>query len=331
MYIRFMFQLTTQSKRIQILLEFLRSQLNGRATFVEMLDHLNEVLPSIEQKKISRRTLEADLQFMREELDLSLKHVNISRRHYYQLIEKAELQQELKQDLEGLMLHQLAKNFGLEHYLDSSPGMSHLESVLSFSFSALDDGGKAMKLAMDIVQSIFAQEAIQFWYKPIHTTYRSKLQIVAPLQVKFYDGRFYLVAADYKDNSEDQFKRSIKIFAFDMIEDYVIAPAQMEMDDADASIRTISFHHADLAHKVGLKDYFKHCLGVARFKDSEPEYIRIKFTDWAMSYVRERLLHRSQRIVVDHPNYMVVELYIYRTYELDMLLARFREFGVEVK
>ena len=29
--------------------------------------------------------------------------------------------------------------------------------------------------------------------------------------------------------------------------------------------------------------------------------------------------------------YMVVELYIYRTYELDMLLARFREFGVEVK
>jgi hypothetical protein len=96
-------------------------------------------------------------------------------------------------------------------------------------------------------------------------------------------------------------------------------------------VRTIQFHHADLAHKVGLKDYFKHCLGVARFKDSEPEYIRIKFTDWAMSYVRARLLHRSQRIVVDHPNYMVAELYIYRTYELDMLLARFREFGVEVK
>ena len=188
-----------------------------------------------------------------------------------------------------------------------------------------------MRLVKEIVQSIFAQEAIQFWYKPIHTTYRSKLQIVAPLQVKFYDGRFYLVAVDFKENSEDQFKRTIKIFAFDMIEDYVIAPAQLEGDDPDTSVRTIHFHHADLAHKVGLKDYFKHCLGVARFKDSEPEYIRIKFMDWAMSYVRVRLLHRSQRIVVDHPNYMVVELYIYRTYELDMLLARFREFGVEVK
>lgn len=326
-----MFQLTSQSRRIQLLLQFLRGQLNRRATFAEMLAHLNDVLPSIDQKKISRRTLEADVQYLREELNVPLKHVNISRRHYYQLMEQETQELEWKEDLEALMLHQLAKNLGLDHYIPSSEHMPQLESVLSFSFSALDDGGKAMKLAKDIVQSIFTQEAIQFWYKPIHTTYRSKLQIVAPLQVKFYDGRFYLVAVDYKDNSEDQFKKSIKIFAFDMIEDYVIAPAQLEIEEASTSGRTISFHHADLAHKVGLKDYFKHCLGVARFKDSEPEYIRIKFTDWAMSYVRERLLHRSQRIVVDHPNYMIVELYIYRTYELDMLLARFREFGVEVK
>ena len=326
-----MFQLTAQSQRVQVLLQFLRGQANKRATFLEILTHLNEQLPLLEQKKISRRTLEGDLQFIREDLGLNLKHVNISRKHSYQLMEIDGIQAELKQDVESLMLHQLAKNLGLEHYPEKSAASSTLESVLSFSFSALDDGGKAMTLAKDIVQSIFEQEAIQFWYKPIHTTYRSKLQIVAPLQVKFYDGRFYLVAVDYKDNSEDQFKRTIKIFAFDMIEDYVIAPAQLESEEGNSSVRTIHFHHADLAHKVGLKDYFKHCLGVARFKDSEPEYIRIKFTDWAMSYVRERLLHRSQRIVVDHPNYMVAELYIYRTYELDMLLARFREFGVEVK
>ena len=331
MYLRNMLQLTAQSRRVQVLLQFLRGQANKRATFLEMLAHLNEQLPLLEQKKISRRTLEGDLQFIREDLGLNLKHVNISRKHSYQLMEVTGMHAELQENLESMMLHQLAKNLGLELDTSDASGGSQLESVLSFSFTALDDGGKAMRLVKEIVQSIFAQEAIQFWYKPIHTTYRSKLQIVAPLQVKFYDGRFYLVAVDFKENSEDQFKRTIKIFAFDMIEDYVIAPAQLEGDDPDTSVRTIHFHHADLAHKVGLKDYFKHCLGVARFKDSEPEYIRIKFTDWAMSYVRVRLLHRSQRIVVDHPNYMVVELYIYRTYELDMLLARFREFGVEVK
>jgi hypothetical protein len=326
-----MFQLTNQSRRIQVLLSFIRQQANARATFLEILEYLQQELPKDGQKKISRRTLEADLKFIREELKLNLKHVNISRRHYYQLLETDSLHPETNEQLQELMMHQLSKSLGIGEQLTNASTASSLEGLMVFSFAALDDGGRAMNLARDVLQSILAQEAIQFWYKPIHTTYRSKLQIVAPLQVRFYDGRFYLVAVDYKDNSEGQFKRSIKIFAFDMIEDYVIAPAQLEQEEAISEAQTIRFHHADLAHRVGLKDYFKHCLGVARFKDSEPEYIRIKFTDWAMSYVRERLLHRSQRIVVDHPNYMVVELYIYRTYELDMLLARFREFGVEVK
>lgn len=326
-----MFQFTAQSRRIQLLLQYLREQANARATFIDMLQFLNSQLPEKGQKKISRRTLEADLQYIREEMKLTLKHVNVSRKHFYQLVETEGLLPESKAQLQGLMLQQLAKNLGLEHLSESGISANQLEGLIVFTFSALDDGGRAMNLAQDILQSIMKQEAIQFWYKPIHTTYRSKLQIVAPLQVRFYDGRFYLVAVDYKDNTEAQFKRSIKIFAFDMIEDYVIAPAQLEREESITEAQTIRFHHADLAHRVGLKDYFKHCLGVARFKESEPEYIRIKFTDWAMSYVRERLLHRSQRIVVDHPNYLIVELYIFRTYELDMLLARFREFGVEVK
>ena len=324
-----MFQLTNQSRRVHVLLTYLRQQSNARATFSELLDFLNEQLPLSSQKKISRRTLEGDLQFIREELRLTLTHVNISRKHFYQLEEG--LLPETKEKLHGLMLHQMAKSLGVAELSPDLALGTNLEGLMVFSFAGLDDGGRAMNLAREVVQSILAHEAIQFWYKPIHATYRSKLQIVAPLQVRFYDGRFYLVALDYKDNTEGQFKHTIKIFAFDMIEDHVIAPAQLEKEDSLLELETIRFHHADLAHKVGLKDYFKHCLGVARFKDSEPEYIRIKFTDWAMSYVRERLLHRSQRIVVDHPNYMVVELYIYRTYELDMLLARFREFGVEVK
>jgi hypothetical protein len=71
-----MFQLTAQSKRVQVLLKFLREQVNKRATFLEMLAHLNDQLPLLEQKKISRRTLESDLQFIREELGLSLKPVS---------------------------------------------------------------------------------------------------------------------------------------------------------------------------------------------------------------------------------------------------------------
>ncbi len=132
-----MFQLTSQSRRIQLLLQFLRGQLNRRATFAEMLAHLNDVLPSIDQKKISRRTLEADVQYLREELNVPLKHVNISRRHYYQLMEQETQEVEWKEDLEALMLHQLAKNLGLDHYIPPSEHRPQLESVLSFLFLRL--------------------------------------------------------------------------------------------------------------------------------------------------------------------------------------------------
>jgi hypothetical protein len=50
-YIRCMFQLTAQSRRVQVLLKFLREQVNKRATFLEMLAHLNDQLPLLEQKK----------------------------------------------------------------------------------------------------------------------------------------------------------------------------------------------------------------------------------------------------------------------------------------
>jgi hypothetical protein len=110
----------------------------------------------------------------------------------------------------------------------------------------------------------------------------------------------------------------------------VAVPALAEREDgAEGELQHFSWQQ--MAQEVELKTHFKHCLGIARFKESIPELIRLKFTDWAISYVKSRRLHSSQRIVVDNPNYIVVELYIYRTYELSMLLSRFRDFGSEVR
>jgi hypothetical protein len=125
-------------------------------------------------------------------------------------------------------------------------------------------------------------------------------------------------------------KQQIKVFAFDLIENYVAVPALAEREDgSEGELQYFSW--PQMAQEVELKTHFKHCLGIARFKESIPELIRLKFTDWAISYVKSRRLHSSQRIVVDNPNYIVVELYIYRTYELSMLLSRFRDFGSEVR
>jgi hypothetical protein len=240
---------------------------------------------------------------------------------------KAEL--DISNDLVVSMLQQIARNLGISPLEAKLENPISLEEKLVFSFSGLNDEGLSFKLASTCLQAIDQQYLIQFLYKPAFTTYRSRFQVVAPLQVRFYEGRFYLVACEWSEVRK-QTKSQLKVFAFDLIEDFVVVPALAEREDGREG-ELQHFHWAALAHDLGLRSYFKHCLGVARFKESAPEIIRLKFTDWAINYVKARRLHSSQRIVVDHPNYLVIELYIYRTYELNMLLSRFRDYGVEVR
>lgn len=318
-----MLQLKAQSQRIQLILDFLKEQAFMRASFVQIHEHLNLLLPQLGLKPISRRSLEADLQVLKSGSTEKLLHVRVSKKHYYQLI--AEPQSAVSEALQVGMLQQLAQQLGAQF---QEPNLK-LQDKLVFSFSALNDEGQSLQLAATCLQAIEQQYLVQFLYQSAFGTYKSRLQVVAPLQVRFYEGRFYLIACEWSERQKAP-KAQIKVFAFDLIENHVVVPALAEREDgAEGELQCFSWPR--LAQDVELKTYFKHCLGIARFKESIPELIRLKFTDWAISYVKARRLHASQRIVVDQPNYIVVELYIYRTYELSMLLSRFRDYGTEVR
>jgi hypothetical protein len=318
-----MLQLKAQSQRLQLILDFLKEQAFMRASFVQIQEHLRSTLPSLGLKPISRRSLEADLQVLREQGSDKLLHIRVSKKHYYQLLSapRASISAAFKTS----MLEQIAVQLGAQNFSQQDP----LQDKLVFSFSALNDDGRSFELAAICTQAITQQYLIQFLYQSAFGTYKSKLQVVAPLQVRFYEGRFYLIASVWSERQNAP-KSQVKVFAFDLIEDFVVVPALVEREDgSEGELRYFSW--LQLSQEVGLKSYFKHCLGIARFKESVPEVIRLKFTDWAIAYVKARRLHSSQRIVVDHPNYIVVELYIYRTYELSMLLSRFRDYGSEVR
>ena len=318
-----MLQLKAQSQRIQLILDFLKEQAFMRASFAQIQEHLNQLLPTLGLKAISRRSLEADLQLLKTNATEKLLHVRVSKKHYYQLI--AEPQSAVSEALQGSMLQQIAQQLGAKF---QEPNLK-LQDKLVFSFSALNDDGQSLQMAATCLQAIEQQYLLQFLYQSAFGTYKSRLQVVAPLQVRFYEGRFYLVACEWSERQKAP-KQQIKVFAFDLIENYVAVPALAEREDgAEGELQYFSWQQ--MAQEVELKTHFKHCLGIARFKESIPELIRLKFTDWAISYVKSRRLHSSQRIVVDNPNYIVVELYIYRTYELSMLLSRFRDFGSEVR
>jgi hypothetical protein len=318
-----MLQLKAQSQRLQLILDFLKEQAFMRASFAQIQEHLNQLLTTQGRKPISRRSLEADLQFLKSNSADKLIHVRVSKKHYYQLIAAPETA--VSEALQVSMLQQITQQLGAK----TQESQHQLQDKLVFSFSALNDDGQSLQMAATCVQAIEQQYLLQFLYQSAFGTYKSRLQVVAPLQVRFYEGRFYLVACEWSERQKEP-KQQIKVFAFDLIENFVVVPALAEREDgAEGELQNFSW--AGLAKDVQLKSYFKHCLGVARFKDNIPELIRLKFTDWAISYVKARRLHASQRIVVDNPNYIVVELYIYRTYELAMLLSRFRDYGIEVR
>ncbi len=318
-----MLQLKAQSLRLQMILDFLKEQAFMRASFAQIQEHLNQLLTTQGRKPISRRSLEADLQFLKSNSADKLIHVRVSKKHYYQLIAAPETA--VSEALQVSMLQQITQQLGAK----TQESQHQLQDKLVFSFSALNDDGQSLQMAATCVQAIEQQYLLQFLYQSAFGTYKSRLQVVAPLQVRFYEGRFYLVACEWSERQKEP-KQQIKVFAFDLIENFVVVPALAEREDgAEGELQNFSW--AGLAKDVQLKSYFKHCLGIARFKDNIPELIRLKFTDWAISYVKARRLHASQRIVVDNPNYIVVELYIYRTYELAMLLSRFRDYGIEVR
>ncbi len=318
-----MLQLKAQSQRIQLILDFLKEQAFMRASFAQIHEHLNQLLPTLGLKTISRRSLEPDLQVLKSNVTEKLLHIRVSKKHYYQLI--AEPQSAVSEALQGSMLQQIAQQLGAKF---QEPNLK-LQDKLVFSLSALNDDGQSLQMAATCLQAIEQQYLLQFLYQSAFGTYKSRLQVVAPLQVRFYEGRFYLVACEWSERHKAP-KQQIKVFAFDLIENQVLVPALAEREDgAEGELQHFSWQQ--MAQEVELKTHFKHCLGIARFKESIPELIRLKFTDWAISYVKSRRLHSSQRIVVDNPNYIVVELYIYRTYELSMLLSRFRDFGSEVR
>lgn len=318
-----MLQLKAQSQRLQLILNFLKEQAFMRASFAQIHEHLNQLLPTLGLKTISRRSLEADLQVLKSHATEKLLHVRVSKKHYYQLI--AEPQSAVSEALQGSMLQQIAQQLGAKF---QEPNLK-LQDKLVFSLSALNDDGQSLQMAATCLQAIEQQYLLQFLYQSAFGNYKSRLQVVAPLQVRFYEGRFYLVACEWSERQKAP-KQQIKVFAFDLIENQVLVPALAEREDgSEGELQHFSWPR--LAQEVALRTHFKHCLGIARFKESIPELIRLKFTDWAISYVKSRRLHSSQRIVVDNPNYIVVELYIYRTYELSMLLSRFRDYGSEVR
>lgn len=158
-------------------------------------------------------------------------------------------------------------------------------------------------LFFGVLDAIEEKKKIRFFY----THYEKKEiteRIVSPLGLKEFKGFWYLVANGQK---------GIRVFGLDRI-----------------SGLTKLLENADNPQDFSLDGYFKHCYGIVRFPDSEPQEIQIKMIPIKAAYYKANPLHHSQKIVEENSDYVIISLFVYYTYDLKQELRSHLTSEVEV-
>ncbi len=152
---------------------------------------------------------------------------------------------------------------------------------------------KGIEYFTKILKAIKNKKKIQFLYHQ-YEKQEQKIRLVSPLGLKEAKGFWYLIASDDK---------GIKTFGIDRIDGI-----------------SISLENAMVPDGFDLDEYYKHCYGIVRFPNSEPEEIIIKTTPIKAAYYKANPLHHSQKIIEETKQYTTFRLYMYLTYDLQQEL-----------
>jgi hypothetical protein len=223
---------------------------------------------------------------------------------------------------------------GLVEQFELDNTESKCASVVISSQPKLVHEDKVVKLAIQILGHIQRGECIHFHYITVNkldtSIQKATEQKVAPMQIRLYNGIYYLTAINLE-------KKSIINFRIDQIRNGRIDELLNEKEEC------VTFNYKKLEKETELKTHFDHVLGVWNHpKDDTVTEVKIKFKDWAASYVKSLPIHPTQKIhekSIDlKENSLVVSIQIKlakkrfkeqkaneRSIELAFLLGRFRE------
>jgi len=133
----------------------------------------------------------------------------------------------------------------------------------------------------------------KYWDETI--TYRT----VHPLGLKESQGRWYLVAVDTKDNI-------LKTFGLDRMNDIDISKTKFRE-----------------SYSYDLKELFTNAFGIIKPDDEKPQVVQLMFNYEQGQYVKTYPLHTSQKTILENNNEVIIELYIYITYDFIQELLSF--------
>lgn len=144
-------------------------------------------------------------------------------------------------------------------------------------------------LFFEILSAIEEKKKIRFIYRQYEKNETTE-RIVSPLGLKAFKGFWYLVAKD---------SQAIKLFGLDRI-----------------TAMSMLKENADYPKDFSLDEYFKHCYGIVRFPDDEPQEVLIQMKPIKAEYYKANPLHHSQKVVEENSEYVTISLFLYYTYDL---------------
>ena len=199
--------------------------------------------------------------------------------------------------------------------LNSYPYFVHVQPTLNSQ-------DKLLILAGKIIEYIKKGQAILFQYQKKGIT---EFKQVAPLQIRYYDNRYYLLASTI-DVTTYEPTNLLQTFTLDMFVEKNVNPAIDESDENATEPKYIFFDYDTLYKATRLEELLKHSLGIwYDWKENKLKTFRLKFTDWAMGIVKNKKIHPSQKTIKDSPENLIIEITVWDNHEIDYFLGRFGE------
>jgi hypothetical protein len=305
-----------------------------RTRIIEYLKENNPVSRSriLLELDIADRTFDRDLTEIKKEGIYTIKSIVDNNIRKYKIIDKhyVDLEEDeitslpilfnlvnIQKELEAVNWLKviLNKHYGIdESDWDEETYFSSPSTVWAYE-------NKVLELSLNLIKHIKKGNILAFNYKPVTPGKPIESVIIAPLQIRLYDGRYYLIGAICVNGIYNL--ANLKVMAIDQIRNW-------EVNHASINGEKQTFDYKDFVKKSNLKNYFKYSIGVV-VPENKNSYkkIPIRFSGWSKSYIKNKEIHHSQRMIPGNKNndFVDVEIEVYDNFELDFVLGRFREFA----
>jgi len=174
-------------------------------------------------------------------------------------------------------------------------------------------------LAGKIIEYIKKGQAILFEYQKKGST---EYKQVAPLQIRYYDNRYYLLASTI-DVITYEPTHLLQTFTLDSFVEKNVHPAVDESDENAMEPMHIFFNYESLFKASRLDELLKQSLGIwYDGKENKLKTFRLKFTDWAIGIVKNKKIHPSQKTIQDTPENLIIEITVWENHEIEYFLGR---------